>query len=73
MKTFYRLIKNRRAIAENENLDLIKEVARVDSRVQLLVWKDFSDENIFYQCAFCPGTVQNGRIEYEIEVVKKRA
>lgn len=72
MKTFYRLIRNRRSISENENLELIKEIAEQDSKSSL-TWKDFSDERIFYQCAFGPGTAQNGRTEYEIETFKKRA
>jgi len=72
MKNYYKLIRNRRVIAENEDLDVVKDIASVDAKTPL-EWKDFSDERIFYQCAFGPGTVANGRTEYEIEIQRKRA
>lgn len=71
MKTFYRLIRNRRVIAENEDLPVLKEIASQDSR-EPLDWRDYSDERIFFQCAFGPGTTANGRTEYEIETFRKR-
>jgi len=70
MKKFFRLKRNGIVVAESELLVSVKQEAEKMERT-FLSWRDFSDQNEFYECAVTEGDVLT-RNEYEIVTFRKR-